>query len=60
MKLLLYFAAVLLMVPAWGLMVTGSWRATWRYCKDWGRAVGLMVVVGGVFVLIAGAWDWLA
>lgn len=60
MKLLLYIAMLLLVVPAWGLMVTGSWHAAWRYCKDWGRAVGLMVAVAAGFMLVGAAWDWLA
>lgn len=60
MKLLLYLAIMLLVVPAWGLMVTGSWRAAWRYCKDWGRAVGLMVAVAAVFILVAWGWEALA
>lgn len=51
---------LLLVVPAWGLMVTGSWHAAWRYCKDWGRAVGLMVAVAAGFMLVGAAWDWLA
>jgi len=43
---------MLAVVPLAGLCVTGSWRSAWRYTLAWGRAVGILVLLGLVVSLI--------
>jgi hypothetical protein len=43
LEFLAYVVAMLAVVPLWGFLVSGSWRAGWRYFKDWGRVMGIII-----------------
>lgn len=44
---------MLLWVPLAGGLASGSWRGAWRYTKDWGRAMGVVLALAAVLWLIA-------
>lgn len=47
---------LLCVVPLAGLCATGSWRQAWRYSRDWGRVVLLLVIAAAAVVwLVIGA-----
>jgi hypothetical protein len=50
-----YVAVMLAVVPLYGFLVSGSWRAAWRYTKDWGRVMGLIIAAAILLALIVGA-----
>lgn len=44
---------MLAVVPLWGLLATGSWRAARRYAKDWALGIAVLLPAGLVAVAVA-------
>jgi hypothetical protein len=53
LRALPYLLVMLAVVPVFGLMVSGSWRAAWRYTKDWLRSIAILLALGAIGILIA-------
>jgi hypothetical protein len=47
-----YMLILLSVVPLTGLMVFGNKKQAWAYTKDWFKAIGWIVLVGGILALI--------
>lgn len=42
---------MLAVVPLAGFLVSGSWRAAWRYTRDWLRVMGWTVAAAAIMFL---------